>query len=827
MLSAMAVFTSFVFSVTGAQAALSLSARHFLSNQASAPTQEVLLAFNSPAPSNASDPCRTGETAKQSKIGDHDSITVCTFGSGGIPLPTDASSDRLVWAITDIYGATSAAVSFDQAGPPPETTGAGATAQAAIDSVQVGEVLVTVFLVEGNGTLIDSSSLELQVEDCSEPAQMSEGGDVILPDDAVDVVGPVVVEEDLGRVTDLYPNVDTSTDAYYGGLLCDPSIDKGTLPSDAEEEPSPAEVEAQDYLEKFEDATVNDIVQDLERSPLKLPKLPLMRKSAPCFTTGPDRDGDGRPDRKRRPCDSPRFLQHDQPFEGKDIVYVHGLALGHMEEWIKGNVDAKRKWPGQPAEYLNPTGYFREYAEAYWVDHIREHLFDPGNKGNHNAGIDWSSGAPAYHRKSNRYLAVAWSSNQTLEYAQHAFLRQVQLAIQSNKNVVESPVYPSKFSRPFGSNGLIIISHSTGALIVSSALSRAAAGDFGPTGKAIAKYVQLHVSFAGAISGSALATVGMAIGMAVSQVPQILCDIADALKIPCGGNTSFVTSSIFRDLMPPVAQLVWGDEVNTSPVPTLTVAGGHPVGNYALGITKVLLPGLDDGVATMNSACGSPAHVHTGVLPPSGITVSTFVKAYDRGIPAARATKNFISHLDLQSPPVTRPSVRYLAGGCTPYLSPTGMLMPVTGTHAGTVWDTRNRYGNHFSFIQSSADHSYEGGSDPSNQWPSAKPGGASSVSIPRQYLPSSNFGPNCEEMSAVTDSGIYKKFADGTYLVQPSFQNEMHQVVRGLKFTFKLFKNSKKTYSRWIWKRNYFLLDGLGCERSSSHYVYQYVGRR
>ncbi|HEY7874982.1 MAG TPA: hypothetical protein VIG64_07645, partial [Actinomycetota bacterium] len=50
---------------------------------------EVFLAYNNPAPSNASDPCRTGTTFKANEVGDHDDITVCTFDSSGNRVPTD------------------------------------------------------------------------------------------------------------------------------------------------------------------------------------------------------------------------------------------------------------------------------------------------------------------------------------------------------------------------------------------------------------------------------------------------------------------------------------------------------------------------------------------------------------------------------------------------------------------------------------------------------------------------------------------------------------------------------------------------------------------
>lgn len=792
-------------------------------SSSSGPTaSEVFLAFDVPPPVNASDPCRTGTDYKQNEVGDHDDITVCTFDSAGNPVPTLGSSDHLVWTITDVNGALSGAIAFS-AGPPSETSGAAGTSPADVIAVHPGEVLIGVRLVNGSGFVVDSAFLEKQVGDpCPEPVGENASGGI--PSGAVDVEGPVDVEEDLGPVGSLYPGLDTSTDAYYDSLPCDPSIDAGALPPDATVPPSDDELEVEGFVHEFVENEVPGIIDKIKGGgAVKFPKLAdVPRRPGPCYLNAPP----GLLGSKKVPCDSRAFLQADQPFEGRDVVYVHGLALQHLKQW-PFKLAARAKWPAKSGEYLSTNGYFRKYAERYWRDHIREHLFDPTQPTNTVAGIDWSSGSPVYKPKSNRYLAVAWSSNQTLEYAQHAFLQQVALAIQSNQNVVTSPVYPSKFFRPFGSNGLVIVTHSTGALVVTTALARAADGDFGPAGRRIARQALLHVSFTGAISGSNLAVVGMAVGLAGSgsAIPQSVCTVAALMEVLCGANTSYVLHSILRDLMPPVAQLVWGADVNDSPVPTVTVAGGHPTGNYALGASKIVLPGLDDGVVSMNSACGNPNLVYPGLLPPSGATVTSYVKAFDRHLPV-RGAKNFISHLHFQAPPSTHPFGKFLAGGCTPHLSPTGMLMPLSDDLAGTQWDARDRYDNQFSFIQGSIDHSYEGGGDSSNPWPSAS-GVASSVNTPRSYLPTNLYGPNCEEMSAVTDSGIYQKFADGTYLVKPSFQNEMHQVVRGRKITFKLFKKSKKTYTRWIWRRNYFLLGGTDCAKSSSHYVYQYVGRR
>jgi hypothetical protein len=50
-----------------------------------------------------------------------------------------------------------------------------------------------------------------------------------------------------------------------------------------------------------------------------------------------------------------------------------------------------------------------------------------------------------------------------------------------------------------------------------------------------------------------------------------------------------------------------------------------------------------------------------------------------------------------------------------------------------------------------------------------------------------------------------------------------MHEIVRGRSITFRFLKK-KRTI--WIWKSTYHLLDKWQ-EKQSSHYVYEFVGRR
>ncbi|HZP18645.1 MAG TPA: SH3 domain-containing protein [Bauldia sp.] len=664
---------------------------------------------------------------------------------------------------------------------------------------------------------------------CDQAADLDPDGNALIPAGAVEITPPALVEESRGLVSDLYPALDTTTDAFYAKLPCEPSIG-GTLPDAVNAEPTKDEIEIEAALENFDGGDAKLIAESLQANP-----MPALVSIAP-FALGPCTI-----DLKRVPCDSPRFLEADQPFEGRDIIYVNGLDTANLVDWIVNTPGARQRWvgpndPGTIAAYLAPNGYFRQQAKAYWGPHIRENLFDPDSPGSLVAGWQFTGSAPAYVPKRNRYLLVAWSTSNTIEYAQAALLTQIQLAMSPSKlNVVTPPNYPQQFERPFCSNGCIIISHSTGPLVVSTAMGLAAEGFFGPGGKQIPARIFAQVAFEGAISGTRFATVALAAGISSSAA---LCTLFTGV-LPAIGCTAamaqFLGTSVLRDLVPVVAQNVWGVAVNASPVRTVTVAGGHPSGKM-LGLMKPFLPGLDDAVISMNSACGNPNLVYPLIRAPSGAVVSSLVKAFDfteNGGRLLRSVANFISSRNFYALP---PSLAFLASGCTPYVSPTGMVMPIADAMGGSAWDARNRYRNYYSFLQATLSHSYDGGSEGNqaalnNPWPSAS-GLPASVSDVRHYL--NFFGiytDNVEESMAVTDSAIYARDANGTYLVKPI---PVEEFVIGRKLSFKIPKPLWYPHGRcpnrwcswWIWKRTYDMPVGWQFKQSS-HYVYEFVARR
>ena len=63
----------------------------------------------------------------------------------------------------------------------------------------------------------------------------------------------------------------------------------------------------------------------------------------------------------------------------------------------------------------------------------------------------------------------------------------------------------------------------------------------------------------------------------------------------------------------------------------------------------------------------------------------------------------------------------------------------------------------------------------------------------------------------------------DGVYPVHPSFVWQPHEYQRGRKLKFKLFG---KTYTWWIWRRTYHLLNRWE-HKAAPHFVYEYAFRR
>ena len=456
-----------------------------------------------------------------------------------------------------------------------------------------------------------------EISDC-EPwhAAVDADGSIVLPAGAL--VEPPDAQaqhssSDLGALVDVKgrPTWAGGTAEWYGpGEAC-ASIG-GWVPDDIEDHlpddwASPAPLTAQEMI---------DIVER-EVSRLADPDLDLLQ---PITLALPDCA-------RRDPAPSPRNGpvvpgQDATPFAGRDIIFVHGFipehvfarifaadpalrrvhdALPRAQRYDRALLDSiAREWPDDPGAFrADPDGYFRQSAEdEYWCEHIAKYV----------------AGHP------NRYLVAGFNCSQRLEYSIHAVLTQIAEAVSTGAGVRNA----GRGGRDCFGQDCVIVTHSTGALLVDAAMSIAArtATDSGLLRRygdlsGLASLPRVHVSLHGAIGGSEIGAAMLA-GAALVQaaapgiqattvltaaqleairaaLPLLAPDLAgsptgrtvlDLLEAVLAGNAAanafvrlapgIIYRSVLTDLFPPVAKLHWGDDVDRTPVPTLCVVGAHP-----------------------------------------------------------------------------------------------------------------------------------------------------------------------------------------------------------------------------------------------------------
>ena len=536
--------------------------------------------------------------------------------------------------------------------------------------------------------------------------------------------------------------------------------------------------------------------------------------------TGPPYFPPGRPH-----CTDPA---RQYAFGGRDIIFVHGLQLKHIADKITFNPGASKTWVAPthfPASAENPefygSGYFKTVADHNWALHIQKFLVSKGYQ--------------------NRYLTVAYPCAERLEVGAQAVLTQISDAMHFGTGVVD--LSGDGDVSKFGTPSFVIVAHSTGTLITDAAMS--AAAQHPNLGAAyIPRLCKAVVALDGVFSGSELATAGIALsGFIGQQSSQWGCPLAvwclnglsnDGYGWDCGQIGPIFAQSILVDLVPLVTQTKWKPYIQTMPVRTLTVVGGHPT--MLQPIKYLLQPGFDDGVTTINSQVANP---NSRLLWPSGITpggVLPLIKAFDMGVmgdgfpatPGSGSAPTLDSphralgyYLDQVLEPERRvPPNALIAGGATPYLSPSGMRQNVAYDYAGTSFSTLNRYPNHFSFIQSASDHftGYSG-----------SVGGFNG----QEYFDTAGVEPNKEESRVITDPAVYAPFAmwypgDDAPLLTKECVPKVQTWERGRyipAIEFQIFHHHFKFGPWWIWRRVYDLLENwenkMGCD-----YVYESVLR-
>jgi len=452
-------------------------------------------------------------------------------------------------------------------------------------------------------------------------------------------------------------------------------------------------------------------------------------------------------------------------FKGKDIIYIHGLQLSHLCARASFKQGADANWPLDQYEFY--SGYYKGVAVDNWKPHIDYFLRGKGNK--------------------NRYLIVTYNCSQRADIAVHAVLSQIREAMENGTGVEFDPSDPREkecFARDY-----IIVSTSTGSLVGDIALSIANKTKTDLNLKAIYGNIGLisdrckgHMAVRGAMSGSNLATI-----LISSQVPTLLAQKATLgltdgqyqTNFSAGPNKNLILGSILYDLVPQVTRAKWSNFINTVSVPVVTISSGHPKSMLIPFFFK-LHPGFDDGVLSMDCSSG---RINPSSSLPSQYIPTSALKVFDMGIPLLRASCYFLDQ--------RMPSGGF-AVASTPYLSLTGMVQPVASVIP------MPRFNNHFTFVQSPAEHLLPQKSSyfDCNYWPTQGPNGPS----------------NYEEVLVVSNSYFY--FFG---IVNSSIIYQMGESVRDRHIYYPMIKIKmrhgiplptiylKKFY---IWKRTYHTLN-------------------
>lgn len=517
-------------------------------------------------------------------------------------------------------------------------------------------------------------------------------------------------------------------------------------------------------------------------------------------------------DCRKLPPQGPPPNDPNSPFNGMDIVFVHGLRTVPLAEKYDGVQGALSTWPQNRNEFY--SGYWKTGAYKTWNPHSQKYLYTTVDANTFvvNPHIP---GEPIY---SNRYLVVSHSATQPFFVGTHAVMEQIANAMLNGEGVINCDPDEQRPENTFGHNGFIIISHSDGAPLTDISLTISNLTQYSPLNfmlgdvSFIAERCRTHVAIQGAFGGSNYASLQL-LAAAGSNVPGLNKLLAALFKDVPPATWQF--NSELLDMS--ITKLLWGPFMDQVPVCVLTLSGGHPT-DYGEDDPDDPLPfkkgesylskhiiqhGFDDGVLSIESQSANPdsrLFYPNRFLPKLGklsiINPALNEKLYDMGIDKSRSIRYY---LDQKSDINTAKFINPLAFAChgplaassgtIPWLSPSGMVQPVLIPRVPFVpaCDALKRYNNHYSFIQSTADH-YQGSRGPF-------------AYLPNYEQTYDNVNDNCEESRVVTSGDVYSKCG-----VSLNMKNLQVEYIRGKSKTFKIFK---KRYTYWVWKRKYHLLEG------------------
>lgn len=526
-------------------------------------------------------------------------------------------------------------------------------------------------------------------------------------------------------------------------------------------------------------------------------------------------------------CIQPFEEDNTKPFGGRDIVYVHGLHLEHLcDELDPSSNTFKGVWPIDEDDFYE--GDFQQNAYSKFEEHIKRELGSLNNP-------------------SNNYMVASYNCAQRLGDGINSVASQIKEAMETGRNVVwsENHLVDGYYCTPTFGNEIVIITHSTGGLLVSSLLGLAEVtnpsspvydasynsihGDLSQ----ITNEVKLHIAMTPALSGSPFANFALNVAerQKLGNAPIILdliellagnflatqalssCDLS-TLNIPQGKLSEVMDKSVLVDLYSVVAKLLWADQFyKHARIPTITVAGGYlGIPSNGVGLAEslfakyLIIPGLDDGVVTMDCACGRQPTLLGGRYFPSSFRSGIFIwKNFDLG--NKFLWKSLGQWIEMRK---TFLPLKF-NNSCISGRTPSGMLTYLkTPDNSGPA----TRWNNHYSFIQGTLYH-YEPHDVGINGYDYYE-GEERSIS-------------NYEESLVITDPQIY-----ALNIVNPVINVDMRQRVKRKTIGFHIPWIKKKRGFPWfkltwkyieivIWKRTYHNL-GDSENNDVVSRVYDYV---
>lgn len=686
---------------------------------------------------------------------------------------------------------------------------------------------------------------------CCIEAPTDEKGNVVLPPDATEVEEEDV-SVDRGSTAGLYPNHDTEVDTWYGEVECPWSVGGEAPPMDAyvdidqqledagftstgAEVLSALDANNDQLLLEVDGPTPTDLL-DIGPIPGKCP-----HKVAGVPLVPPVATPTGVPDplAATDPCTDPRQRNSNLPFEGRDIIYIHGLDLTAIVERLKGTAGFDAVWPQDKSEFVADGGFWKKRAKQKWSAHIQKYL-------GHNM-------ADPASRPTNRYLVTSWASTQRFVPGVHAVLSQIAGAMAFEEGVVADA---SGSTSGFCAQGCVVITQSAGGPIADIAMAVA-------SGAAVSQQLTVAnlawlpqridavVAFAPAYGGSHYATVAAALGWTTVTDPA-LCETIKWVWVHVFGATTncgpsqIIADSVLTDLAVPIMESRWRPYLAVTPIPALIVSVAHPTASgrddatlksFSPLVKMLFHHGFDDGVLSLDSQCAAngdwrvapqsytaeplkrDAVVNAGMRA-LGLPRISAGRVYDMGNPD-RAGRLYVDqvvgaqigtpqHWDARNAGTQQAhydaSMYRSASTCLEWFSPTGMIQPVlNGTHPGTA--TRQRLPNHYSFLMAASDH-YTAGVGPYD---------TACYEVSFGTGRSCAGEPNREEIRVIDDNAVYLRG-----LVSTAIGPDVGEEIKGRTIKFRW---RKKPFRWWKWKRTYHRLGGWQ-SKVAADYVYQYVLR-